>query len=224
MTHTLHRTHHVSGGPGDYIVFSMAAQGFNNAGAAEKLRTTLKILLKHGPVNAGDDNLGGVLTGPTVEEILAHAGEKSYMAAVYDSKDKAQAALEELKAANLGLSVVVTGNREAIFRMLDEIRMKPHTVNLSLGCFGKTEKLPPAEILDITTMCGHGMVCPDHVSHVIRRVRAGRMTPEEAALDLAKPCTCAMFNPSRAAHLIAAICDVGADNTKQETNEEATKA
>ncbi|MEW6229807.1 MAG: hypothetical protein AB1700_17230 [Bacillota bacterium] len=209
MTHTLHRTHHIPGGPADYIVFSMAAQGFNNKGAAEKLKATLRILLKHQPVNAGDDNIGGVFTGQTIEGIMAHASEKSYMASVYDSKEKAEAALKELKEADLGLSVVVTGNRGAVFELLKNVGLRPHTVNLSLGCFGKTDKLPPPEILDITTMCGHGMVCPDHVSHVIRRVRAGKMTPEEAALDLARPCTCAMFNPKRAEHLIASICCAG---------------
>ena len=60
-------------------------------------------------------------------------------------------------------------------------------------------------MLDITTMCGHGMVCADHVRHVIRQVTAGKMTSREAALDLARPCTCAMFNPARAEHIIASV-------------------
>ena len=154
MTHTLHRTKNVSDGPKEYVVFSMAAQGYNDKGSAEKLKDIFRILQRHDPVNIGDDNIGGVFTGETVEGILAHAGTKSYMAAVYTDRAKALEALRELKAADLGIPVVVTGNRQEIFDMLREIAMSPHTVNLSLGYFGKMEKLPPPEVLDITTMCG----------------------------------------------------------------------
>lgn len=213
MTHTLHRTKNVSGGLKEYVIFSMAAQGYNDKGSTEKLKDTLKILLKHDPVNIGDDNIGGIHTGETIEGILAHAGTKSYMAAVYTDRVNALEALRELKVADLGMPVVVTGDREETFDMLREIGMAPHTVNLSLGYFGKMEKLPPPEVLDITTMCGHGMVCSDHVRYIIRQVTAGKMTPREAALDLAKPCTCAMFNPERAAHIISSVTGKPSDTT-----------
>lgn len=38
--------------------------------------------------------------------------------------------------------------------------MKPHTVNYSLGVFGKKELLADSDSLAITTMCGHHMI-PD---------------------------------------------------------------
>lgn len=206
MTHTLHRTHHVPGGPADIIVFSMAARGFNHEGAGPRLAEVFKVLLKYEPTNAGDDNHGGVLTGLTAEEIVARANDKAYMAGVFENDSDAENALLELKERDLGMSVVVTGNRERVCRMLERVGLKPHTVNLSIGYFGKTELLPEPEVLDITTLCGHGMVCTDHVRHVMAEVRAGKMSAVEGAKDLARPCTCAMFNPARAAHVLDVIC------------------
>ena len=206
MTHTLHRTHNVAGGPADIIVFSMAARGFNHEEAGPRLAEVFKVLVKYQPANAGDDNHGGVLTGLTAEEIVARANDKAYMAGVFGDEADAEKALRELKQRDLGMSVVVTGDRERVFQMLERVGLKPHTVNLSIGYFGKTEWLTEPEVLDITTMCGHGMVCIDHVRHVIAQVRAGKMSGAEGAKDLARPCTCAMFNPARAAHVLDVIC------------------
>ena len=206
MTHTLHRTRYTPLEHEEYIVFVMAAQGFNSDGAGPKLAKIFEIMLRHQPVNAGDDNIGGLLTGETVESILSHASNKSYMAAVYDTREKAEAAVKDIKEADLGISVVMTGDRAKIFSILESVGLRPHTVNLSLGFLGRREKLPPPEILDITSMCGHGMVCPDHVKYVVRQIESGKMTVREAALDLARPCTCAMFNPRRAEEVLTRIC------------------
>jgi hypothetical protein len=206
MTHTLHRTHHVPGGPDDIIVFSMAARGFNHEGGGPRLAEVFKVLLRHRPANAGDDNQGGVLTGLTAEKIIADANDKAYMAGAYADEADVEATLRELKARDIGMSVVVTGPRERIFALLERVGLAPHTVNLSIGTFGKTALLPEPEILDITSMCGHGMVCVDHVKHVIGRIGAGKMTAAQAAEELARPCTCAMFNPARAAHVLEAVC------------------
>lgn len=206
MTHTLHRTHNVPGGPDDIIVFSMAARGFNHEGAGPRLVEVFQVLLKHAPTNVGDDNQGGVLTGRTAEEIVARANDKAYMAGVYKDEVDAEEALRDLKARDLGMSVVVTGNRERIFAMLRRVGLTPHTVNLSIGAFGRTELLPEPEVLDITSMCGHGMVCVDHVRHVIAQIEAGKLNSAQGARDLARPCTCAMFNPARAAYVLEGIC------------------
>jgi hypothetical protein len=206
MTHTLHRTHNVPGGPDDLIVFSMTARGYNDVGAGPKLAAIFQILLKHSPVNAGDDNRGGLLTGETPENIMAKAGPTSYMAAVYAGETQAEEALRDLKQADLGMPVVVTGNREQVFAMLRRVGLKPHTVNLSIGTFGRTSSALEPEVLDITSMCGHGMICPEHVRHVIEQVRAGRMTLSRALEELARPCTCAMFNTARAEHVIREVC------------------
>lgn len=206
MTHTLHRTHHVPGGPDDIIVFSMAARGFNHEGGGPRLAEVFKVLLRHRPANVGDDNQGGVLTGLTAEKIIADANDKAYMAGAYADEADVEATLRELKERDIGMSVVVTGPRERIFAMLERVGLTPHTVNLSIGTFGKTELLPAPEVLDITSMCGHGMVCVDHVTHVVKAIRAGKITAAQGAEELARPCTCAMFNPARASHVLDAVC------------------
>ena len=54
MTHTLHRRGDHESLNCDYIVFTMSAKKFNEEGSAEKMRSFLKILLDHRPVNFGD--------------------------------------------------------------------------------------------------------------------------------------------------------------------------
>jgi len=90
-------------------------------------------------------------------------------------------------------------------QVAEELGLKIHTVNLSLGVFGYKKLLPPEEILEITSMCGHHCVSPNLVRNLISEVRNGRLTPEEAAEQLSKPCVCGVFNKSRAATLIRNI-------------------
>jgi hypothetical protein len=206
MTHTLHRLGKYEDLSKDYIVFSMAAQKYNDKGAAKKLVQIFKLLLESDPVNYGDDNRGGVLTGVTASEIVEKAGDKAYMAAVYTNREALKETLRKLKEADIGMPVVVSGNFKEVFEVAREVGLKPHTVHLSLGVYGKKELLPKEEILEITTMCGHGMVCPSHVERIIDKVRKGKMTSTEAGIELAKPCTCAMFNPVRATEIIERIC------------------
>ena len=94
-----------------------------------------------------------------------------------------------------------------------ECGLKPHTASLSLGIFGKTEKLPgkvttPAlndegapenVVLEIMTMCGHSLIGANLVKDVMEKVRSGKLSPEEGAVVLAKPCTCGIFNVTRCA-------------------------
>jgi hypothetical protein len=74
--------------------------------------------------------------------------------------------------------------------------------------WGRTEKLPDAAVMQVTTMCGHGMVAASLVEHYARLVRLKRMTAEQAALEIARPCVCGVFNPVRAARLIEVAAQV----------------
>ena len=51
MTHTLHRSGTVESLKNDYVILVMPAQGFNNEGAAPKMRGVLEIILNHNPVS-----------------------------------------------------------------------------------------------------------------------------------------------------------------------------
>jgi hypothetical protein len=46
------------------------------------------------------------------------------------------------------------------------------------------------------------MIAPNLVKRMIIKLKRGRLTPYEAAIELAKPCICGIFNPERAAHLL----------------------
>jgi hypothetical protein len=87
----------------------------------------------------------------------------------------------------------------------------PHTVNHSLGVWGRTETLPEQDVLEISTMCGHGMVAFGLIRDMVAEVKAGRLTVREAAERLAEPCECGVFNPDRAAALLERI--VGEDGS-----------
>ena len=70
-----------------------------------------------------------------------------------------------------------------------------------------TMKLPPEKVLDISTMCGHGMITAARVLSVAEDVKAGRKSAEDGAKDLAKQCDCGIFNPTRAAKLLTAMAN-----------------
>ncbi|MDH5792328.1 MAG: hypothetical protein OEZ44_09070, partial [Candidatus Bathyarchaeota archaeon] len=81
----------------------------------------------------------------------------------------------------------------------------PHTVNMSLGTWGRTELLPEGPVLELCTMCGHAMVSSRLVEAMISRVRKGAMTAEDAAVELGKQCTCNIYNTVRAAKIIRGL-------------------
>jgi hypothetical protein len=50
-----------------------------------------------------------------------------------------------------------------------------------LGIFGKTEKLPDKKTLEITTQCGHALISPHLVEHIVKKMKKGKMTSAEGA-------------------------------------------
>jgi len=204
MTHSLHRQGTEEGLSNDYVVFAMAATGINDMGAEEKLREFLSIALRHGPVNLGDMKTGNVHC-VEVEEILGHIQDSSIVHAVFSQSEAVARVLAEVKEAHLGISVIVSG----LFPMVEECchraGLKSHTVEHSLGVWGDARRLPNREVLELSTMCGHGMVSFNLVKEAIEDVRLGRSSVKEAALKLAKPCVCGIFNPQRAEELLEAL-------------------
>lgn len=204
MTHSLHR----QGTPGnlrdDYVVFAMSAKGVNETGAAPNLQEFLHLALRHKPVYYGDMKTGNMQSVPA-DEILAQVRKTSIVHAVYTDIDTVAAVLRDVAAADLGMSVVVSGLFNQVKVACARAGVQTHTVEHSLGVWGRTEMLPPRSILELTTMCGHGMVAFNLVKSVLEDIRAGHMTPHEGALKLAKPCECGIFNPVRAERLLQAM-------------------
>lgn len=201
MSHSLHRSGPPQTLQDDWVVLAMSAKGVNKDGSASRLRRFLEIALRHDPVNWGDICQGSYGSGAG-EELLAGVRDESVVHAVFVSENKAASFLDELRREDLGVSVVVSGLFDAVRRAAGRAGLEPHTIAVSLGVLGRVERLPPPEVLDLTTMCGHGLVSPNLIRDVVHRIRQGVLTAEDAGRRLARPCICGIFNQARAARCL----------------------
>ena len=201
MTHTLHRRGSAESLSGDYVMMMIQAVGHNEEGHIPKVQEFLRIALRHNPVNIGSVSGGGMIDKS--EEVIANAAKIGH--AVFTNQEDVTAALKELKEADLGLSVIVSGIYEKVDACIEKAGLKHHTGNFSLGVWGKTEKLPGNDLLEVTTMCGHAMISPNLVKEMVKEIKAGTKTPEKAAKLLAPNCDCGVFNIKRAADLMKAM-------------------
>jgi hypothetical protein len=209
VTHTLHRQGTPSSLQGDVIVLMMAARGRNDAGAAPRLREFLRRADTSGAANLGDMTQGSRGSGSSLLQLEQGVSDTSIVHAAFSSLDAAEAFLRDLQSADLGLSVTLTGLLAPLEDLCRRLRFTgaPHTVAYSLGILGRSELLPKPEILEITTMCGHGLVGPRLVEKSVVDVQSGCASPESAAQALAGPCICGVFNPERAAALLARLTE-----------------
>jgi len=51
-------------------------------------------------------------------------------------------------------------------------------------------------------MCGHAMVSPNLITHLLTEIDEGKIAYEEAAKELSRMCDCGIFNPYRAEKLL----------------------
>ena len=205
MTHTLHRYGKVDTLNDDLVFLSMSAKGFpNEEGSAEKMRKTLEIAQKHNPVNIGDMKTGNILA-ITVDEIMKSIKDTSIIHAVFTNIENAAAFAKEVKEAELGISLVVSAPFERAWKVADMAGCIGHTIEYSGGIWGKTEKLPALEVLEFTTMCGHGMISRYLIEDVIKRVKAGEMSAKNGAIEIGKQCCCGIYNPDRGEKLLKAL-------------------
>ncbi len=202
MTHTLHRTGTPADQAADYTVMAMATKDANHTGSREKLVGILRICMKHNPINIGDTQQGDMYLLGSAEKVFKRMVDGAIAHAHFDSKQNLIEALREIREADLGMSVIVTGLFDEVKDCCARAGLTPHTQALSLGIWGKTERLPDRKYLDIHTMCGHAMVPLVLIDSVIERVKDKKLTVEEAAVELTKPCVCGVFNPTRAAELL----------------------
>jgi hypothetical protein len=111
----------------------------------------------------------------------------------------------EIKDRELGVSVVVSGLFQHIDQDCQKLGLTMHTMNYSLQVWGKRELLPDPKITKITTMCGHDLISFNLVQSLLKDMRGGKKTLEEAAETLSRPCVCGVFNPQRAALILKII-------------------
>jgi len=203
MTHTLHRRGSVDSMSRDYVFICIPAKGFNDQGSDAKLAEFLRISLRHKPVNIGCVPKPGNMYANPTDDIIAQAHGVAH--AVYDNEQAATAFLKDLVAADLGISIVFTGLLDKVNECCKKAGLTRHTVEYSLGLWGNTDDMPEEDVLQVTTMCGHGMLSPALVRQMVDQVRRGQTTAREVAETLGSQCTCGVFNPSRAAELIDAM-------------------
>jgi len=204
VTHTLHRRGTRGSLANDYVVLAMSAKGINEEGSAGKLQKFLEIAQRHNPVNIGDMKTGNTYS-VGAEKIMADVKDTSIVHAVFTDLETVARFVQEAGDANLGMSVVISGLFDSVRECCQNTGLTLHTVEHSLGIWGRTERLAPENVLEVTTMCGHGMVAVNLVVSVAEDVKAGRLTPEDAARELTKQCCCGIFNPERGAELLRAM-------------------
>ena len=201
MTHTLHREGTLENLREDFVVFTMSAKTVNAKGSGEKMRKFFEILEKYNGVNYGDMKTGNILNSDR-DTVHDGIGDTSIVHFVFTDKAVVGKVLDELEGAQLGTSVIVSGLVEETDRLCKQAGLRMHTVEFSGGVHGKLGLLPETPVLEITTMCGHGMVAGNLVREMVRQIKKGKKSLEEAGLELAKPCQCGVFNPKRAEALL----------------------
>ena len=205
MTHTLHRFGNLDTLNDDLVFLSMSAKGYaNEEGSAEKMKQTLKIAQKHNPVNLGDMKTGNILA-ISIDEVIDNVQDTSIVHAVFAKIEDAAAFAKEVREANLGISLVISAPFERSWKVADASGCIGHTIEYSAGIWGKTEKLPAPEVLQFVTMCGHGMISRYLIEDVIERVKAGKISARDGAIEIGKPCCCGIYNPDRAEKLLNAL-------------------
>ncbi len=211
MSHTLHREGSIKSLEKDYCLLITPYKGCNNIQAEEKIKKFVDIIFDVGPVNfrffrvpkEGEFNL------PVNKEKILNFKDEVYdntkIRCVFDDKKKIKEIIKKINKTNFGLSVIISGPRKEIETILKEINIQPHSINIGMGTYGSLEKLPDPNFREITTMCGHGLISPGLVKYMLIKIKAGKISYEEASIELAKPCICGVFNQKRAEEILREI-------------------
>lgn len=216
MTNTLHRYGKSETFRDDYIIFAIPSKGKNDQGALEKLKIFLTICVRHHPSNIGASGKSSFRPSsdlnpsvhwtrdlrPDFGSVIDGVKRAGTVGAVFDSRDKAVDCLREVIDANLGVSVNISTSVEGARDVGHTCGIPRHSVEYSLGFTDPHDHLPKSQILELATMCGHGMVSFQLAQKMVDMVREGRRTPEQAVATLARFCPCGVYNPSRALRLL----------------------
>jgi len=204
MTHTLHRFGNRETLLEDYPILAHIARGHNDRHSEERLRKISEIFLKHTDLNYGCAVVGNKYT-TDISEIFKNV--RVGVHAVFKCPKALIACMKELKDADLGISIVVSGCFDIVDECCKMAGIEWHLREYSLGFHGNTSLLPEDPYLEILTMCGHGMVAKRHIDHLIKQIKKGKLTCERVGFELAKPCLCGIFNPHRAAQIVRLIVE-----------------
>jgi hypothetical protein len=220
MTNTLHRYGDAASFHDDFIFFAIPARGQNDQDCVPKLQKFLRIALSFQPINLGDSRKGAALrpskemnplchwsrdNQPDFEAVIAGVTAPATVAAVFDDAVNAEKFAKALADEDLGLSVNISTSVTGAEDCCDSAGICRHSVGYSLGFIDKGNHLPGRDVIQISTMCGHGMISAALTRKMIDWVREGRRTPEQAASYLQRFCSCGVFNSTRATRMFEQV-------------------
>ena len=191
MTHSLYRKGNIKDLNQDFVIIAMLAAGVNDKSVyADAKKRQIRV--------------GEIMKSNNPTNLLSEAGWRlaSIVQGCFSDISDVQNVLKTIKEEDLGISVVVSGLISEIKELCEEIGLEMHTVNLSLGEFGKKSLLPSEKILEITTMCGHHCVSSKSVEYYVDQIKKGKISVEKAAEKLTAPCVCGIFNTKRAMRIL----------------------
>jgi hypothetical protein len=202
MTNTLHRQGTLESLKNDYVIFAFTIPA-NKAGSSPKIKEFMRICLKHHPVNMGSSQHGVMMgEGIDIAKLIDELEDGAHAMSVFTDLSALQKVVEELARADLGISINISGLLDGAQECCRKAGIERHSAEQSLGFWGSKDRLPERPILEINTMCGHGMVSFNLVRKMIDYVKLRRLTPKKAANIMAKCCSCGAFNPIRAEMLL----------------------
>jgi hypothetical protein len=203
MTNTLHRRGNEDELRRDFVLFCLPTRSITPE-LPEKLRRFTEIALAHQPVSANRLE-GRSVTAIDLTRIEEELEGGYCLHAVYDNVEAVAGAVRDLVEADLGLPINISGPLAEVQTCCREAGITRHSVEQSLGTRGRVDRLPRPEVVELNSLCGHGLVGFNLIESVIGQVRTARMTIEEAARLLARPCQCGCFNPTRAGQVLERV-------------------
>ncbi len=220
MTNTLHRYGNANSFNDDYVIFAIPSIGNNDEECVPKLKEFLKVCAKYGPSNMGNGNRGSFTPDksfnpaahwnrdvkPNWDAVIEGVNRPGTVTAVFADEEKAKACFKEVVEHDFGLSVNMSTSVENAKKVAAASGIKRHSVEYALSFNDPHDHLPNSQILELSTMCGHGMVSFNLARKMLDMVKEGRRTPRQAVGTLVRFCPCGVYNPVRAQRLLEAAC------------------
>ena len=137
-----------------------------------------------------------------LQKFIADKKDGEGVAAVFTDLETLGKVVQELIQADLGISINISGLLEEVQTCCHKAGIEWHSVEHSLGVWGAKDRLPEREVLEVNTLCGHGLVSFNLIRKMAEYVRLRRLTARKAANIMARCCECGAFNPARAEQLL----------------------
>jgi hypothetical protein len=121
---------------------------------------------------------------------------------VFDKRENAEAFVKRIKEEDLGLSVNISSSIDNAKNACKFAGIPRHSIAYSLGFEAVGDNVPAKQAVQLSTMCGHGMLSINFAQKMMSFVKENRRTPQEAAEAMSRFCSCGIFNTTRAKRIL----------------------